>query len=245
MQRTITHQSRSREFDKIIERQLRNWEIARSQHRPAVSPPPGRSVDAVAEFVTITNNVGGGGGDIAHLLSERLGWPVFDRDILKEMAGNDDTRTRLYRSMDERDMSWTEETFRALMQEDFCKNDYFHRLIETLLCIARRGPAVFVGRSADLILSKQRGLRVKLFTSLDHRVRQFADRMQLDLNKARSEVERIDNERAAFIRKHFNRDVNDPTRFDLLINLERYAADQAVNLIVAAMRARGISVSVE
>jgi cytidylate kinase len=172
-------------------------------------------------------------------LAEKLDWPAFHREILTELAGDDAVRARLYRSMDERDLGWFENTFRSLVQQEFHKNDYFHRLTEAILCLARKGPAIFVGRSADLILPKDRGLRVKIIASQQRCIRNFADRNGVSLDEARSEVQRIEAERLGFVRNHFHIDPLEPTRFDLLVNVERFTPEQAVELILYGLRMRG------
>jgi len=227
---------------KIVERQMRNWELARSQI-PREGGPEGERADrGVFDFVTIANDVGGGGGDIGHTLGERLHWPVFDREILSAMAADDEVRTRMYRSMDERDLSWFEETMRTFVHGAAHKDDYFHRLTETVLCLARKSHAIFVGRASDLLLPKSKGLRVKVICPHDRRVASFAQRTGTTLQDAAKQVDRIHGERAAFIWKHFQIDILDPTRFDLLINTSQFSTVQAIELILQAMKARGIAV---
>ncbi|RMF79739.1 MAG: hypothetical protein D6744_08860, partial [Planctomycetota bacterium] len=92
------------EIDRLIEKQIRNWEIARAQRRQ--TPTEDDSGQAVAPFVTISRMVGSGGTEIARRLGERLGWPVFDKDLLQKMAGDDRVRVRIYEAMDERDVGW-------------------------------------------------------------------------------------------------------------------------------------------
>lgn len=234
-EKALTH---GLQHDKVVERQMRNWELARAQHHD----PTMAAIDQVADFITIANDVGGGGGEIGTLLGERLGWPVFDRQLVTAMAGDDDLRARLYRNMDERDLGWLEEMFRSIMQEEFRKNDYFHRLTETIFCLARRGSAVFVGRAVDLVLPHSKGLRVKVLVSLESRIRRFAETTGMDEKHAAREVDRIARSRTDFIRQHFHRDINDPARFDLLINIERFSDEQAVGLILGALRLRGIAI---
>ncbi len=215
-----------------VEKQMRNWEISRAQQP---GRPPGESVH---DFVTIANNVGAGGNDVAVLLAQRLGWSLYDRQLLTGMAQDDKARERLYRSMDERDLGWMESAFRSFMQGGLRKNDYFHRLIETVLLAARQAPAVFVGRSADLILPRERGLRVKVVASPGFCAESFAKRNDVPVAQARQEIARIEQERQDFIRHHFHIDPVDATRFDLLINLERFTAPSAVELVLAAMGQR-------
>ncbi len=226
---------------KVVERQMRNWELARSQALAAGEAPTKEAEKGVFDFLTTANDVGGGGGDIGTMIGERLGWPVFDREILSAMAADDEVRTRLYRSMDERDLGWFEETMRSFIHGEFHKYDYFHRLSETLLFLARKSHAVFVGRAADLILPKDRGLRVKVVCPYEMRVANFARHTGVTTKEATKQIERIHGERAAFIARHFKIDILDPTRFDLLINVSRFTPEQAVELILLAMRDRGIA----
>jgi len=223
-----------RGLGRAVEKQLRRWEIACSQNPGAES----RNGDPVYSYVAMSNEVGAGGDEIAALLGSRLGWPVFDKEILQEMARNDEVRARLYKSMDERDLGWFEETFRALMQQEFCRNDYFSRLTETVLCLARQGPAIFLGRGVDLILPAEQGLRVKVIASRWRRVENFARRAKVSIQEAAAQIERIEQERRDFFRRFFHAEAEDSTRFDLLINVERFSAQEATELICLAMKAR-------
>lgn len=232
--------SRDMGLAKVVERQMRNWELARAQV-PAERTPAGEDPDRdVFDFVTMANDVGGGGGDIGNMLGERLGWPVFDREILSAMAADDAVRMRMYQSMDERDLNWFEEAMRTFIRGEFHKNDYFHRLTETLLCLARKSHAVFVGRASDLILPRNKGLRVKVICTLERRVANFARHTGLSDREAARQVERIHRERATFIWNNFQIDILDATRFDLLIHAERFTPAQAVEIILHAMQQRGI-----
>ena len=222
---------------KLVEKQMRNWELARTQ-RPAKPKAQG---EEVADFIAISRAVGAGGAagaDIANDLGGRLGWPVFNKEILQAMAGDDPIRERLYNSMDERDVGWLEESLRSLMQGEFQKNDYFHCLIATVLSLARKGPAVFLGRAADLILPRDRGFRVRLMASAEHCVASYAEHQKLSTKAARQEVERIEAERADFVRRHFKIEADEPSRHDLIINLESFSAARAVEMILSARKLR-------
>lgn len=225
-------------MSKLVEKQLRNWEIARSQRPTDAKAEPVE----VADFLALSRAVGAGGAagaDIAHAVGQKLGWPVFNKEILQAMAADDPTRERLYKSMDERDIGWVEESLRALMQGAFKKNDYFHRLTEAVLAIARQGPAVFRGRAADLILPRARGFRVRLTASREHCVKNYAEHHNCDAEQASTEIDRIGTERADFVRKHFGVEASQESRHDLTINLESFSAYQAVELIITGMETRG------
>lgn len=218
---------------KMVERQMRNLELIRSQRPPQPSRGP-----AVQDFITVSRAVGSGGTEVARLLGERLGWPVFDRQILQEMAGDDGVRARLYASLDERDLSWVEEAMRAFLQAEFVKNDYFHRLAEAIMSIARQGHAVFVGRGADLALPRHLGLRVRLVAGHADCVRRYAEQHHLTTEAAEREITQIEREREEFVRSRFRVDPAQPDRYDVVLNLSRLTIPGAVDVVLAAMKAR-------
>lgn len=228
----MPHRIYSPSIDKHVEKQMRNWEIARSQCVRADAD----QVREVEDFVAVSRAVASGGSQIAALLGEKLGWPVFDKQILQAMAGDDRVRKQLYESLDERDLGWMEELLRSLMHDEFPKNDYFHRLTKTVLAIARQGPAVFLGRGMDLILPTNRGFRVRIVAPKEMCVRNLTQRSDLSIDQAREEVERVEQERAEFLRRYLRTELDEPTRHDIIINMERYSPDQAVEVILAAMR---------
>lgn len=223
------------DIGRIVERQMQNWELARAQ-RPA--PITGQPPPEVCDFVTVSRTVASGGGEVARLLAERLNWPVFDREILREMAGSDRTRGALYERLDERDASWLEQTLRAIIVTTFQRDDYFHRLTETVLALARKAPGVYLGRGCDMMLPRDRGLRVQITAPFKKRVQTFALRTNIPEAMAAPEVERIDRERSDFRRHHFGDSANDLTRHDLIVVMDHFTPPQAVELIVAAMNLR-------
>ena len=222
---------------KMVEKQMRHWELARAQR---VTPQPDVRPPEVAEFVSISRSVASGGSRVATLLGQRLGWPVFDREILQAMAGDDQVRARLYERMDERDVNWLEDAARWLIGGELRKDDYFCRLTETILVLARQGHAVFLGRGVDLILPRDRGLRVRITAPPEQRARTFAERRNVTEALALAEIERIDRERTEFRRRHFGRTANDVARYDLVLNLNCFRPEQAVEVILVALRARGV-----
>ncbi|MDH3402543.1 MAG: cytidylate kinase-like family protein [Acidobacteriota bacterium] len=224
----------SRITSHAVESQMRNWELARLQRaaRPREARPE------VEDFVTISREVGVQGEEVADRLGERLGWPVLGRKILETMAGDDAIRRRIYESMDQRDLKWYQGALFAIFVKDFGRNDYFRRLCETVLSLARQGPAVFVGRGCDRLLPAHHGLRVRLIAPAAERQRAFARERGLEAAEAAREMERITRERAEFLEHHFAVDAEDPTRHDLTINLGTTSADEAVDIILAARDAR-------
>jgi len=219
---------------RLVERQMRNWELARQQRPESDRPTKSR----VEEFVCLSRQVGTDGERIAQSLGAALGWPVFDREILDAMAGDDAVRRQVYESMDERDLTWWEETLRALMQSEFVRNDYFKRLSETVLSLARQGHCVFLGRGADLFLPDDVGFRVRLVAPADARVARVAAANELTRTEAEQWIGRVEAERQRYFRRHFGIEVEDAVRFDMTVNLSRFSVAEAVEMILMAKSIR-------
>ncbi|MBI5864510.1 MAG: cytidylate kinase-like family protein [Planctomycetes bacterium] len=226
-------------MEKLVERQMRNWELAKQQHYDDLKLEPEKQVH---DFVTISRQVGCGGPQIAQVLGERLHWPIYDKEILRAMAEDDATRTRLYEELDEHDMTWMEGILRFLFSGHLVRNDYCHRLTETTLMLARTGPGVYLGRGIDMILPPGRGLRVRLIAPLDQRIVDWAASRKLTHEQAKADLHRVEQERAQFVRHNFHHDAADETRFDLLLNLASFTRLDAVDIILAALRHRGVPI---
>ncbi|MCO6436763.1 MAG: cytidylate kinase-like family protein [Phycisphaerae bacterium] len=217
-------------LSKLVEKQMRNWELARSQ-RLAM---PETTRDSVEDFICISRQVGAAGHEVAGLLASRLNWPLFDKELLDTMAGDDAIRRQVYESMDERDVHWFEEMLRSLLQSEFARNDYFRRLSETVLSIARQGSAIFLGRGVDRILPQDRGLRVRLVAPREYRIQRIAGLWRLPPEQAAVEIDRVEADRAEFLKRYFRAEVDDPSRHDLVVSLARFTPVQAVELILGA-----------
>jgi len=57
--------------------------------------------------------------------------------------------------------------------------------------------------------------------------------------QAAAEVKRVDRERADFFRRYFHKEINEPTQYDMVINMANTSLDAAVKTVLTALRARG------
>ena len=224
----------SRISAQAVERQMRNWELARTQHRErtAVGRPE------VEDFVTVSREAGAPAEDVAALIGQRLGWPVFGRNLLDFMAGEDTLRHQIYQSLDQRDLKWWEEALFGMFRDGYVRNDYFRLLCETVLSLARQSCCVFVGRGCDRLLPGELGYRLRLVAPLDLRIETAAREHHLTSREAREWIARTERARDEFLHRHFGVTASDPTRHDLTLNLGRMGAEEAVELLLAGRRLR-------
>jgi cytidylate kinase len=141
--------------------------------------------------------------------------------------------------VDETRSCWLVEVFgKWIDQRIVTSSEYIHRLGKVLLMTARHEHAVFVGRGAQFLLPRERGLMVQIVAPFEMRLKRVMERENMSAAAARRFLKHRDRERRKFVKEHFGRDANDPRLCDLVINLEHLSTEAAVHLIVDACRRR-------
>jgi cytidylate kinase len=222
----------------IIERQLRSWEMERGRRQEAEveepAPPP--------PTVTISREYGSGGRQVAALLADRLGYQLFDRDIVDVIAGNTDFRKATLESLDEGTLStihlWVESLLRGRY---FDESDYHKHLLKVLLAIAGHGKAIILGRGANFVVEGGTVVKIRIVAPLDDRIRRVAEREGLAEDRARRRVLLMDEERAAFVRRHFGGDISDPAAYDAVLNGSALSPAVMADMIEGMVRFRSRS----
>ena len=124
------------------------------------------------------------------------------------------------------------------MKQALPADEYYKHLVKTVLSISLRG-GVIIGRGANLILGPERAFRVRLVGSPEKCAARVAERKQISIEDARQKVLEVDHERAEYIRKLYDTDIDDPLSYDLVLNSDRYDRVQLVELILVAMLRAG------
>jgi cytidylate kinase len=189
----------------------------------------------------ISREKGAGGNAVARLVGKRLGWQVFNNEIVDEIAQKAHVRRRLIESLDERDRATIQDTIQEaidqlLNPEEIGTSDYLGYLKQVVLTLGHQGDVIIVGHGAQFILPGQFGLSVRMVAPIEARIRRIADKARPSLAAARVEVERIDRERVKLIRRHFGHDVTDPLSHDLIINTAAISVEAAAEIVLTALQ---------
>ncbi len=232
-----------REEPKIVaaaERQMHAWAMsAEIQDRQAVRQSETGSAKPEVSYIAISREAGTGGSEIAQALGLRLGWEVFDHSLLSYVAERFRFCRRMLDLVDETPSNWVYDVLGTWMDQSIVPHErYALCLARVISAVARRGPAVFVGRGAQFFLPRERTLAVRLIASLPYRIRQMMERTGLGEKAARRRVAEIDNGRREFVQRYFRRDIADPSHYDLVLDVERLGRDGAVEDILAALHRR-------
>ena len=188
-------------------------------------------------YLLISREKGAGGSAVGQLAGQRLGWQVFDKQIVDAIAAKAHVRRELIESLDERDR----ERIRRIVHEflypaTFKQADYLPVFWEIVMALGHQGDVVMVGRGAHHILPAQFGVRARMVAPMEVRVRRIASENKITLKAAQIEVEKSDSERGRLTRRYYHRDLNRPLNYDMIINTAELSVEAAAEIVVAAVR---------
>ena len=217
---------------RMLELQANRWALG---HRPAEPKPGAHGMPCI----TISRQYGARGGLVGWHLAERLGLGYWNRDLLAAMAEQSRLRPELLAALDEHTRSDFEAAVRgALSGLTVTESDYRQALVAAVAAIRSRDAAVFVGRGIGFILDPAVTLRVRVVAPLAWRVAGLVDRGALGPGAPQKAVRAVDDERTAFVRRHFGHDIADAQHYDLVVNTGALGPEGAVEVILRAFEVR-------
>jgi cytidylate kinase len=217
--------------DRVVEALARLHRVAETHPAPA---PPG-APPAVA--VALTRQAGSRGAEVARAAGARLGWPVYDNELLKRIAEEKGLPEKLLATLDERHFSWLEGAMRSFSPAaGATERAYVKGLLEVLAALGEAGHCVIVGRGAAHVLPAETTLRVRVVAPRESRLAAVQASMDFTPEQAARWVDHTDHERALFVQRAFRADVADPLGYDLVLNSARLGIDGCADLIAQAAR---------
>ncbi len=193
-------------------------------------------------IITIGRQFGSGGREIGRKLSERLGIPFYDDEIVKMVAEEGGMHPDMVREADERA---TDSFLYSLitggglrgvsdvMYYDMPINDkVFVQQSKKIKELAAEGPAIFVGRCADYVLEDHENLlRVFIYADMDVRVKRVSEFSQIPAAKAKDMIVKKEKTRKTFYNYYTDRSWGAMASYDLCINTGCISVDEAVEMI--------------
>jgi cytidylate kinase len=219
--------------------QLVNQNFLRWMEEQKVSSKRRQADSHQKPMLVMSREFGGRGAEIGRKVATKLGFQYHSQELVHEIAREARVRRQLVESLDERARDGIEQWVTELLDgESFAPNDYLKNLSKVVGALGRHGKGVIVGRGAHFLLDPRRTLRVRTYAPLEERIGYIAGRRDLTAGEARALVLKIDAERVAFYRQHFNADVANPLHYDLLLNTSSLSIPACVDIVVRAFRAK-------
>jgi len=189
--------------------------------------------------IAISRESGIHAGDVAGSVGRRLGWPVWDRELVAAVAERLHSPTRALASVDETHVSWLQESVESFLDaHSVSQIAYVHHLVKILDALAECGQCIVVGRGAAHVLPVETTLRVRLVAPLEYRVAAMGRVAGVaSSDTALRKVEKMQRDQTRFVKDHFHKDPTDPANYDLVLNVSRLSIDDCALQIIDALSA--------
>ncbi len=196
--------------------------------------------------IALAREAGVSGTTVADEVAKRLGWPVYDKELLQRIAEEMGLRTQLLESVDEKRKSWLQECLEGFVAAGgVSEMSYVQHLTQTILSLGANGKCVIVGRGAAHILPRETTLRVRLVGDLPDRIVTVSRRINITKEKAATWIANTDRERQTFVKDHYLKDPTDPHNYDLILNTSCWSVADCSDLILQGLKNLTLSSSVE
>lgn len=204
--------------------------------------------------ITINRLYGSGGRIMGKKLSEELGIPFYDEEILKMASEASAVGEQYFRLNDEK--AGNNLFFRAVgglktsleepsLDDDITSPENLFRFQSKMIRqVAREQSCIIMGRCADFVLEAA-GFKnlVRMFVYADSStcIRRVCEVDGVDTKEALRRVNRISRQRRDYYKYYTGRDWEDMENYDLPINTTRLELGPAVQLVKEYMKLRNIN----
>lgn len=227
-------------IEEILERQVRSWDMQRRLAR-AGGEAARRALAHAPEgpWITLSRELGAGGLALAGRVGDELGWQVYDHEILGAIARRTETTEAFLARLDEHAVGPVNDYLASLLDSrNVGRVPFLQEMMRVVWGLAKQGSAVIVGRGGNWILGGRYGIRVRVVAPRDVRVARVAEREGLGAAAAARRLDEHDESQRAFIRQVYDRAIDDPLGYDLVMNMAEFDEGAAAACVIAALRAR-------
>jgi len=182
--------------------------------------------------IVLSRQAGSGGRIIAERVAQRLGFAVCDKQILDELATRVKVPREFLAMLDERPVKAIELLGASLLRGVGLTPHEYERVLKSgLRALLKLGSVVIIGRGASFVADPGKVLRVRVVAPFDVRVRNFMRYENLSEAEAARRIQRIEKERAEFVRRYFGAEEATADCFDIALNTQCLDIDTCVDLI--------------
>ena len=198
--------------------------------------------------ITISHQLGSGGAYLGQKLSERLGLPFIDREVLKKVAEQLNLAEAVLVGREERLSTFWQSFMRiavftdpvnCLSPDSYSPSDHELFILESdyIGRIAEKSSAIFLGRCGRFILRDHPGhISILVHADLPDRIKRIQQLYCFDEDAAKKLVETNDRERTAYIRAFTRQDWLDARWYDLCVNTSHLGLDKSVEIALALIK---------
>ena len=189
-------------------------------------------------IITIGRQFGSGGHEIGRRLAAKLGYKLYDKELLKLQAEHSGIAEKVLESYDE---SPTSSLLYSIVMDVYPSMNYvgsslnqqiYQAQYDTIRSLKDVGDCIIVGRGADYILRDYpRLVSVFIHADMDIRAQRVAEYEKVSVEKARDIIQKSDKKRANFYNFQTEKKWGQVSSYQLSIDSGAVGYDGAVELI--------------
>ena len=183
-------------------------------------------------IITIAREFGTNGHEMGMLLSERLGLPFYDKDILTKAAYETGVDYDKVKNADERVNSKILKPIFGYSAGFGLEEDRLFQAQERIIREISQESCIIIGRLADYILKDDPDcIKVFIYAPFEDRVKMIAKKYQISDDEARKVVRKMDQARSNFYSYYSNGKWEHGKGKDLILNRSTISLEDCVEMI--------------
>lgn len=190
-------------------------------------------------IITISRRPFSRGREVAIQVAQKLGYACIAREVLFDTAKNFNIHdAKIIRAIHDAP-SFSDHFL-------FGRERYLAFFQATLLEILRRDNIVYHGLAGHFFIQGvSHGLKIRIITSLEERVRTLTEREAIGPKNAALIIKREDNDRRRWSQHLYGIDTWDPSLYDMVLNIAGLSVDEAVEIICQTVRLKRFQTTTE
>lgn len=186
-------------------------------------------------IIAIGRQFGSGGHEIASRLSEELGVPMYDRDLVEMAAEKLGLSEITIEAVDESVFNTFLSSYRynGLAPRRIPLNDStFETQSKIIESLADKGPCIFVGRCADYVLRENPlCLNIFLYAALKDRTERIMKRYNISKKEAEASIKKMDHRRKQYYETYTDRRWGHIESHQILFNISQLGIPRTIDTI--------------
>jgi cytidylate kinase len=179
-------------------------------------------------IITIQRGTKSGGEELATCLGTKLGYPLLGREVLQDAAAQLGVPARdVGEKMEEQPGRFGRSPLIAKL--------YVAAVSAALAEHALGGNLVYHGLAGGFLLREVPGvLRIRLIAPVEQRIQALMRAHKMDEATAEAYIKDVDDARARWVKNIYGQDNNDPSRYDMVLNLASFSPAEACEVVETA-----------
>ncbi|MBN1627475.1 MAG: cytidylate kinase-like family protein [Deltaproteobacteria bacterium] len=225
-----------RKTDRMIEASVTSW-FKQLEDSKSLKKMPREN----KPYVTISRESGAYGTTIAEMLVDYLSkrerrhdavWAVFDKELINRVIDENKLPEEYRQYFGEAAMPVIQNLMGEILGAHPPHETLIRNMSEIIYNLASLGYVIIIGRGGNIITrSIPKGVHIRLVGSLEKRIEHMKEHLGVGEKEAKDYIGREDRDRRDYIKKYFNRDIDDVYLYDLVINLDNVPLEDAVRAI--------------